>query len=73
MNGAPVGPEAVDEWYVALIKKLKSSPYIGPELIDNLVTCEGYEFDANTSRPKDGSWRGKVQNRWTDLAVASNP
>jgi ubiquitin-protein ligase/molybdopterin/thiamine biosynthesis adenylyltransferase len=73
MTGAPVGPEAVDAWYVALIKKLKSSPYLGPEFIDSLVTCEGYDFDATTSRPMDGSWRGKVQNRWTDLAVASNP
>jgi ubiquitin-activating enzyme E1 len=72
MNGAPSTDQEVDQWYMDVIKKLKSSPYLGPEFIDNLVSHTGYEFDHNTSRPKDGTWRGEVKNRWTELARSTS-
>eukprot|EP00658_Telonema_sp_P-2_P022021 TRINITY_DN18792_c0_g1_i4.p1 TRINITY_DN18792_c0_g1~~TRINITY_DN18792_c0_g1_i4.p1 ORF type:complete len:279 (+),score=63.88 TRINITY_DN18792_c0_g1_i4:94-930(+) len=67
MDGAPATPEAADEWYVNLIKKLKASPYLGAELIDALITSEKYDYDRETERPCNFS--GSFSNRWTEIAV----
>ena len=73
MAGAPVTPEAVDAWYTEVVGKLKASPYLGSDLINNMVSCETYEIDPGTERPKEGSYCGKKENRWTKLAVAAKP
>jgi len=69
MEGAPSTPEEVDVWFVQLIQKLKASEYLGPELIDNLVTSEKYEYDYELERPCNFS--GSFSNKWTDLIVAT--
>ena len=73
LDGAPNSDEAMDEWFRNVILKLKSSVCIGSDFLDELITCEGYEFDCNLSRPKPGSFYGKVDNRWTKICLATKP
>lgn len=70
LNGAPATPEAGDEWFVALIKKMKSSPYMGPEMVDNLVTSTTHvEDDAGRFTFPDA---GSFSNRWTALVLKTS-
>eukprot|EP00658_Telonema_sp_P-2_P017362 TRINITY_DN16734_c0_g1_i3.p2 TRINITY_DN16734_c0_g1~~TRINITY_DN16734_c0_g1_i3.p2 ORF type:complete len:145 (-),score=30.54 TRINITY_DN16734_c0_g1_i3:1255-1689(-) len=41
-NGAPTSPEEADAWFVRLVKKLKASPFLGEDFVNQLVKCERY-------------------------------
>jgi len=69
MDGAPATEEQVKDYFCAVVSKLKASPWLGAEMVDNLVTSEKYGYDSQTERPCD--FEGSFQNEWTDLVVAT--
>jgi hypothetical protein len=72
LTGAPLTSAAVDEWYAATVKKLKSSNYVGPELLDKLVTSQKtVDMDALLDGKFDAAFEGRFSNRWTDLVLAT--
>jgi hypothetical protein len=64
LDGAPTTPQAVDEWFCGIVKKLKASNYVGSQLLDDLVTS-----DRTVSMDPQPIFEGKVNNRWTDLVL----
>jgi hypothetical protein len=72
LNGAPVTPAAVDEWYTRTVKKLKSSNYVGSELLDKLVSSQRtVDMDALMDGNFDAAFEGHFSNRWTELVLAT--
>jgi len=72
LEGAPTTPGKIDAWYVDVVRKLKGSNYIGPELLDKLVTSQ-----KTVSMPKlyerdfDAAFEGTFSNRWTELVCGT--
>ena len=72
LTGAPSTPEECDTWYTGLIRTMKESPFLGPEMVDQLVTSTKHTEDPDTGAftfPDAGSF----SNRWTELAVSTTP
>lgn len=80
LEGAPTTPEETDAWFVALIKKLKSSHYIGEDLLNALVTsARTVDMKAIQDRTPEtaaeafsAGFEGTFSNRWTDLVVSTS-
>jgi ubiquitin-protein ligase len=74
LNGAPNTPEAVDAWYENVVRKHKSSNYMGSDLVDALVTSKKtVSMKELESRNLDGAFEGKFSNHWTDLCLRCKP
>ena len=70
LGGAPTTPAEVDAWFVGVVKKLKASPYVGPALLDALVTSEKTtSMERLMEADYAGAFTGAFSNRWTDLVV----
>merc|ERR1712196_766843 len=73
LGGAPTTPEAVDAWYKESVLKLKQSLYVGPELLDRLVTStRTVSMEKMMERDLDGAFEGSFSNRWTCLVCSTN-
>ena len=77
LDGAPDTPAETDKWFVALITKLKSSPYLGEDLLNALVTSTRTvdmkmiedRTPETMAEALDKGFEGTFSNRWTDLVV----
>jgi hypothetical protein len=72
LNGAPVGPEETDAWFIGVVKKLKASNYLGPELLNALVTSKRTaSMEALERRDIEAAFEGEVSSRWVELVLAN--
>lgn len=71
LGGAPRTQEEADKWFTDLVRDLKNSPWIGPELLDKLATSVKHTFNPATSRPEE--YFGTCSNHWTELVVSTQP
>jgi hypothetical protein len=53
---------------VGVVRTLKASDYIGPELLDKLATSQ-----RTVATEPELEVAGEVSNRWTDLVLATTP
>jgi len=69
LTGAPRSDTELDTWFKDLVKTLKNSPWIGPELLDRLATSEKHTIDPVVGRPDE--FCGTFSSRWSQLVVGT--
>jgi len=70
--GAPIGEDSTDEWFIGVIKKLKSSNYLGSDLLDALVTSKKtVSMEALNTRDIPNAFEGEYSSRWSDLVLGT--
>jgi hypothetical protein len=63
----------IDAWYVSVVKKLKNSHFVGPEMLDALVTSVRTADMAALDRGDiAGAFEGSFSNRWTELVTSTS-
>lgn len=81
LAGAPATPAETDAWFVALVKKLKNSPYLGEALLDALVTSTrtadmqlvDNRTPENMAEALEKGFEGTFSNRWAELVISTHP
>ena len=68
LTGAPATAADADEWFRGVVRKLKSSDYVGSDLLDRLATSVRTE-----SVEPELVVEGSFSNHWTDLVVETKP
>jgi hypothetical protein len=70
LDGAPTTPQETDAWFIGVVKKLKGSPYLGPDLLNRLVTSIRHtDMERIMSGQYEGAFEGSYTNRWVELVL----
>ena len=70
LEGAPADAAAADAWFVGVVRRLKGSNFLGPDLLDALVTStKTVSMEALGNRDYAAAFEGTFSSRWSQLVV----